>query len=159
MTGRLLPILAVAVLALAVAAQLTDRPVFILAVGVLIAAIGARGVPQLWRGCATEAMTPPPWWLWSERAWAAWVRGTPVGSAGFGILVLVAIVGNFLPEEPWAGFARPWWFVLPALTLFGAVTTLLVSIALFNRPKRLVPPHLRDAPGLWDDRRRRQQAG
>jgi hypothetical protein len=34
------------------------------------------------------------------------------------------------------------------VTMFGVVFPLALSIALFNRPKRLVPPPARHQPGL-----------
>jgi hypothetical protein len=48
-------------------------------------------------------------------------------------------------------FTNDLWVIAPAL-LFGALTlvglVLIASVWLFNRPRRLVPPHLRDLPGL-----------
>ena len=41
--------------------------------------------------------------------------------------------------------------VLAAISIFGIVP----AIVLFNRPKCLVPPNLRDQPGYIDDRRAR----
>jgi hypothetical protein len=43
-------------------------------------------------------------------------------------------------------------FTLAVLVVVGFA--LMVSIVLFNRPKRLVPPGLRQQPGLLQERRR-----
>jgi hypothetical protein len=66
------------------------------------------------------------------------------------------IAGAFLIALGWTFtlFPNAGWAVVPillfALLLLVAVAV-LASVWLFNRPRRLVPPNLRDGPGLWSN--------
>jgi len=90
----------------------------------------------------------PAWWL-DEQSWRGFVRTIPTSCAFCWILAAVVIVGPFVPVQPrdWFGFIRPAWFSLPgAVSPFVAIS-LWLSVYLFNRPKFVVPPHMRDDPG------------
>ena len=68
-------------------------------------------------------------------------------AALFLVLLLAAIVlAPFVEEQPpdSFGFVRPAWFSLPVAIAPFIVVSLWISIYVFNRPKFLVPPHLRD---------------
>jgi hypothetical protein len=109
---------------------------------------GARGVVCLWRRETTFYDSVPLWWLWGEVLWRGFVRCVPVAVVT-GVVGLVAWgASTVVPEEEWGDFARPWWYVLPVLGALGALGALMTTIALFNRPKAPVPPHLRDEPGV-----------
>jgi len=82
----------------------------------------------------------PDGWPWKEGTWYLWRRTlVPLVLSG------VAIgAGAVAPER---------WVVGVAVVFFGVALPLFVSIALFNRPRLLVPPGLRDRPGLIARRR------
>lgn len=114
----------------------------------LVTLMGSFALPTLWGGVYPPGTEPQSWWPWGERTWAAWVRSMPVSIVSFAGDLVILVVGATVHEHQWAGFARPWWYVLPALTFIGIQILLVLSIALFNRPKKLVPPYRRSDRGL-----------
>lgn len=79
---------------------------------------------------------------------------------GLQLLLFMGILSLF-PEGPKDrfGFVRPAWVVMPFLVTFFVTFACAISIMLFNRPKKLVPPHLRDQPGLVRDSIDRDRRG
>jgi hypothetical protein len=75
-------------------------------------------------------------WPWSEAAWLAACRSTIATFAAGLFLILSAV----RPIRPFAASA-----CVVALALSA-------STFLFNRPKWLVPPHLREGPGWFASR-------
>ena len=69
----------------------------------------------------------------------------------FSYTTLTDVAGLALPrskDQHAFGIVAPLWFAIPVLSCFLGITLLLFSVALFNRPKWLVPPHLRHQDGL-----------
>jgi hypothetical protein len=107
-----------------------------------------RGVRRIWRHETAMLDRPPAWWAWSERGWDAVTRCLPVSPFVLPALSLAILVSMVVPQHRSAGFAVPWWFAVPTFVVFGLSAMLLICIALFNRPKAFVAPHLRSQRGL-----------
>lgn len=96
--------------------------------------------------------------LWDEspvesgRYWRAFQRSMTVGSLA-GWLVIIVSVAAWATSGDTARDALP-----TALTVvsFGVLGLAALTVVLFNRPAFLVPPHLRDKPGLLADVDRRR---
>lgn len=110
--------------------------------------VAGRRVPLLWRNQTTMYDRVPSGWLWSAGAWRAVVRSGPVLTCAMPIWVAAIMIGPLVPAHHWAGFARPWWYVVPAIGVLLVGLALFGSIVLINRPKLLVPPHLRGERGV-----------
>jgi hypothetical protein len=106
------------------------------------------GILQLWRRAPNVWNEPQPWWIWGESVWRVY-RRSPVVLFG-----IVAVLGLGLA----AGFAGLPKAVIVAsvLVAFLVGPVLIVTIGLFNEPKRLVPPGFRCEPGLLAERRARR---
>lgn len=90
----------------------------------------------------------PPYWLGGPRSWRAFRRAER--PLGVGALSLGA-GATFESTMPYAG-----------IVFLGVVPLLVAMIALFNRPKWLVPPACRADQGLveeWRTRRRLARSG
>ena len=99
-----------------------------------LAVLATRNLGAFWRGASTQARTQPEWW----------VRGVPVAVAlGWAMLVgaLLAIVAMSA-----RGTAQTVLVVLLAvvLAITVALMTVWLAVVLFARPRRAVPPGLRD---------------
>lgn len=106
---------------------------------------GVRGLVYFWRGELGVWDHEPAWWPWGEVAFRAWVRVMPIGVATLAVLDAVHLATGLGVYEGggavyWAGAA----LALSLLVLFLLATT----VAFYNRPSWLVPPHLRDEPGI-----------
>ncbi len=128
---------------------------------VLLAIAAVRNLPRVWRHEFRHQDRVPDYWPWGEALWHGYVRAIPVGT--FTILIGIAVLGLGLlvPEEPTGPLVRPYWYVLPAFSAMGIVFLTMVMIVFFNRPKRLVAPHLRRQPGaiaFWLRAWRRKRA-
>lgn len=111
--------------------------------GVLVAAATTR-IPELWRtGLANEPV--PPWWFWGEEGWDAARRTAPVAIA-MGWPTIVAVLAGSGTSN---GRLTPTTIVaLFAILAFVAAALAILCIALFARPKLLIPPGLRYQRGL-----------
>jgi hypothetical protein len=81
------------------------------------------------------------WWPYGGALWRAVLRFSPAGGAAGVLTGLSAFLLSFESDGLYGGG-----LVLAILAL-GVFFVVCASIALFNRPKRLVAPHLRDQPG------------
>ena len=104
-----------------------------------------RGLVYIWRGKSTVWDHRPAWWPWGEQAFRAWVRVMPIGVATLAVLDAIYLakgLGVYDAEGVvyWAGAA----LALSLLALFLLATT----VAFYNRPSWVVPPPLRDEPGI-----------
>lgn len=123
----------------------------------LVSVLAIRGVRPLWRHETTLFDTMPEWWFWGPVLWRGWVRSLPL----VGIIAVLFPVG-MLVVRVWESDSAVVFLVM-MLILF-IVFVLGASIMLFNQPKALVAPHLRDQPGAIEEwqqgyRRRRAERG
>lgn len=127
--------------ALAVAAFVT--------VGLVLALTQVRGV---WSGASLDRFRRIlPIWPYSEAFREGWIRAMPTGVGGalFGMGPLILVVADRLGvEQP----AMSWFIELGLVGFAGATLAVgaMASIVAFNVPKALVPPPLRQQPGLLD---------
>jgi hypothetical protein len=96
------------------------------------------GAPRLWRGDA-EVDEPPPAWPFGRTSWRGVMRSF-VACMPFIALVFAGGAVAELSDSDDLGMA------LGVIGLLGSVA-LHLPILLWNRPKALVPPPLRDQPG------------
>jgi len=111
-----------------------------LSAGVVVA---ARQIPRLWTHASSYWDVKPHGVPWSEAAWEGWVRALPAACVGGAALDVAAWIAVLLSKSAaskaaLAAASAVW---LLAMVIAGA-------IILFNRPRWLVPPHLRRQPGL-----------
>lgn len=113
-----------------------------------VAAGGAWAALRVWRNAAPTMHHRSPIWPGGEIAWRAFVRQCPVGCATLIAGLLAYLFGVLIPA-PQSGWPQA------LMTAFGLAALVLVafsvSIALFNRPRLLVPPHLRGERGWIAD--------
>lgn len=126
------------------------------AVVLAIVAGGFRNLPRVWRHEFRHFDRTPPYWPWGAALWRGFVRMMPMGVVGCAVLVIVAVVLLLTPEEPSGPFVRPYWAVVPCLVALGVVFAGMLSVVLVNRPRVIVPPHLRGQPGALAEWRERQ---
>jgi len=118
---------------------------------VLLVALFAAGcaiaAPRYWKGDTGHARPehPPGLWPFGVPTWKGLLRAIPALSA----LMLLASVAFLIPAMfLGAEASRPWRiYGMIVLAYLFAVAVLTLSIVLFNRPKRLVPPPWRDDSG------------
>jgi hypothetical protein len=134
--------------------------IFLCALGV-VGAIGAVGCLRvglrMWRGEGP----PLSRWLQSplidSSTRAGYDRGVLALSAiSAGFAVITVIAGVFSPQP------RPgsvvFWVDVPALAVVLVFTSILMSVIWFNRPRFIVPPHLRGELGAVAEWRRSRRA-
>jgi len=118
------------------------------------AGYGLLLLPKIWTAKATGPRPEDTRRRWSFRdaRQLAYVRGLP--SAILGLTGLVVSMAAVVVEEATTGtvsaVARK--VALGAFVAFVAFLLIGVSVTLFNRPRRAVPPAARDEPGalaLW----------
>lgn len=97
---------------------------------------------------------PYSWWIFGRPAWHAYGRAVPLTLPALASLVLISLAAALSTDSP----VRIGILVLGYLGLALSLLV-LVRIALFNRPKRLVPPHAREAPGLLEELRMQGRRG
>ncbi len=117
---------------------------FVTAIGLILVPLVLRRLPAIWRNeHGWDPDYPPPGWLYDRALWRALVRTNPV-SVGLLVLCVPVYVLSEAGTTSLVGVV-----VLYALGLAGAACAgLAVSVAVANRPKWLVAPHLRHQPGL-----------
>jgi hypothetical protein len=96
-------------------------------------------------GLSADLDRPPDWWPFDLPGWRALVRIAPVGAAE-GIVWGAWFITNGLSDSTAVGAAET---ALQALVV--AATVLLVSVALFNRPRAIVLPRMRGLPGAIEE--------
>jgi hypothetical protein len=94
---------------------------------------------------AADIQHPAGWWPFDLPSWRALVRIAPVGAVE-GVVWGVWFIAEGLPDS---GLVDAVEAVLQVLML--AALASLLSIALFNRPRILVSPPLRELPGAIDE--------
>lgn len=128
-----------------------------LIIGLGVAAFAGAGTyaivrygPPIWRDEFPYArMHPVPTsWLWGPMLWRAWVRSWFVGMLGT-LTIWLAVPFAFVDDGP------AWYGLLFLAAFFGWFAT-AIAVVLVNRPKALVPPHLRSAPGIVHELLRRE---
>ncbi len=132
-----------------------------LGITVLIAVGGVRNLPRIWRHEAKHLDNVPSWWPWGGALWRGYVRAMPTGVIGTIVLLAVFTALALVGEQPSGPFVRPYWVVVPSLVALGLAGAVMLGVVLFNRPKAVVPPHLRDQPGAlgeWTGALRRKHA-
>jgi hypothetical protein len=127
---------------------------WITALGCVVALVmWASTIRSAWRGRGPRHTEPPSSWRYGRALWRAGQRLVPMAGP-LSLLVLLALVFERSDADgPVAAALAAMLGPLGALLL-----VLMVSIALFNVPKRVVAPHLRSEPGAlreWFGRGRR----
>ena len=104
---------------------------------------------KVWRGeSGLDGGRPPEWWFLGPATWRGVARAY-IATVPFGLVLVVgAMIAEFGGNDD-AGFG----LATAALVVGGVVHG---SIVLFNRPRSLVPPHLRMEPGALEERRQRR---
>lgn len=114
-----------------------------LVVGALLAA--AR-LPAVWRNeIGLNPNRVPAAWPFGAAMWHGYVRGLPVLCALFPLGLPIALINRFGGETLNEVVLPPFAFGILAAMLLCA------TIVFFNRPRFLVPPHLRAQPGALDE--------
>lgn len=138
-----------------IVAMLTERQEVagwaFLAAGVVCVAFGAPIGIRYWRGLSPESrrLEPSARWPYSRALWLGNLRATPVmawSGMVFFVLVGVILLGQTRGTLLGVDLSGPAPARLGA-TLLVVMMGLAGSIVAFNRPKALVPPHLRDHDG------------
>lgn len=75
-------------------------------------------------------------------------RALPTWMASLTLVAFGAICQRLIPGDVGV------WAAVGCLVISGLLLVPIALIVLINRPKALVPPHLRDQPGYISDRRR-----
>lgn len=128
-------------------------------VGTVIAAGGLIGstillfrLPAFWRGetSPSSLASMRPVWPFGESSLRGAVRAGGLGLVGFAGLMVAALGGDLVHVLEQETVVR---FVIATLALTGDMVALVclagsVSVVLFNRPRIVVPPSMRDQPGV-----------
>ena len=114
-------------------------------VAAAILALGWYGALLLWRGRTDIFDRPPGAWPYSETLWRGWVRSIVVQC-----LIITSAIGLILysiwgPSDE--GTARVVFII--GLAVAGLAFALGMTAIYWNRPKFVVPPHLRSEPGAF----------
>jgi hypothetical protein len=96
-------------------------------------------------GLAADITRPAGWWPFDLTSWRALVRIAPVGAAE-GVIWGAWFIAAGLPESGPVDAVEA---VLQVLVLVALGC--LLAVALFNRPRILVSPALRDLPGAVEE--------
>ena len=120
---------------------------------VVFVPLSTRGAMRLWRNETRIYDGTPAWWLWGDTLWRAYVRTLSALGLTFAI-DLVLIVGLLWGPDSTATILV---LGIPLLATMAIAAVLAVGIALFNRPRAAVPPHLRHEGGAVDEWRARRR--
>lgn len=104
-------------------------------------------VKRHWPGRDANLDRVPGWWPYGDGLWRAWMRSTPGSCLVFVVLSAVAFMVAVFPIEESPVFTACALLIFPAMFVW-------LSVILFNRPRFLVAPRWRSAPGLLADWRR-----
>lgn len=119
----------------------------------LLALAAVVAVPSLWRSDSMPGA--PKWWPYSTRFWRGLYRSMFIGVGG-GVYLLIMVVGLVIWEATrpleQQGTGAPLWAQIVLPSTFLLFPALMISVILFNRPKRVVPPAFRDQPGMLSRR-------
>jgi hypothetical protein len=96
-------------------------------------------------GLSTDLARPAGWWPFDLPAWRALVRIAPLGAAEAVVWGAWFIAAGLPDSTPVDAIET----VLQVLVLLALAS--LVTVALFNRPRILVSPPLRDLPGALEE--------
>lgn len=111
----------------------------------------------LWERPSPAFDEPFAWWVWGAALWRGYVRALVVVGGVFAVDLVLLLVAIWGPSADAVLLAT-----MSALVLALAIGfALAVTITLFNRPRRLVPPYLRHEPGAireWLDAWRERHA-
>src|SRR5262249_4727713 len=135
----------------------TFKDVLVVLVGLIGGLWSTKNLALIWSDRTRRYDHVPSWWLWGVPLWRGFVRGMPVGIAGWWFVV-ISYIGILLADLD----------VMPKdVPLFPAGLACLcfflcVLISLFNWPGILVAPHLRSQHGAFEQwlshgRRRRRK--
>ena len=105
-----------------------------------------RGLVYIWRGESAVWDHRPAWWPWGEQVFRAWVRVMPIGVATLAVLDAIYLAKGLGVYDA-EGRLVYWACAALALSLL-ALFLLATTVAFYNRPSWVVPPHLRDEPGI-----------
>jgi hypothetical protein len=108
----------------------------------VIVLLGTSFIPRYWSHPVEYRPPRPEWWFFGDAVWRGFLRSLPAAVIGAWFLIL-ATFGIVLSNRKIIDESVPVWLGL-GFFLFGV---LAITIALFNWPKFLVPPSLRDEPG------------
>lgn len=108
---------------------------------------------KVWNGeSELDGDFPPADWPFGKPSWRGAARSYTAAAPCLVLILLAFTAQELLGTETAAGDVA-----LVVGTVLGLGALLIVaSITPFNRPRLLVPPHLRSEPGLLAERRRRR---
>jgi hypothetical protein len=124
--------------------------------GVLIGCLGTWKSVGFWRNTAPDSLSPPAWWKFDPVIWRGIVRAYPSANLVVWLMVTVDVIGILTsPTEVY--FAVPVVLLGLGIGLFAATA---MSSFVWNRPKWVVPPHLRKELGAVAEwKMQRERAG
>jgi hypothetical protein len=114
-----------------------------LAVIVFALLFAGRRTAAIWTGERPIENFVPGWWLWGSTSWRGLVRA----SASFyvcTILLAVSLAFAVGHNALHRGSSLLEWLGRASLIAFITGLFVSVTVAIFNRPRTLVPPRLRD---------------
>ena len=118
-------------------------------VGAIAVLVAVPFTIRLWRN-ELPWMEQPLWPRSHPATERALARAMPVAVTALTSVALGFICRRFLPED--VGL----WCAIVGLAISALLSIPMALIVLINRPRALVPPHLRDQLGYVSDRRRRR---
>jgi hypothetical protein len=107
-------------------------------------------LPRYWRGEISVIPSMSRWWPFGGPLLRAWERSMPAAfAAGWSLIVAfltgwLAAVGKRTDSQPLRDLA---YVGIAAIAVFFLSLFVVATVVLINRPKFIVPPHLRQQPG------------
>lgn len=143
---------------IALVKQSEDQVLF--AIILLLATAAMSQVPKIWTHRIHYFDQKPTWWVWGLPSWYAYCRAMIPGIVAMWLMsmfgLLYSFIGNYRDNEE-----IPIWTGVPLIVVLSSWIVTLTTITLFNWPKFVVPPHLRDQPGAlreWQDAWRKRRS-
>jgi hypothetical protein len=103
----------------------------------IIAALALIGVLRKWNAPPNDpSYRVPSWWVWGESWWRGYRATIGIGAAAVAVIAAATLLPSLLLV----------WFAAVV-----ALFTLMLTLFLFNWPKYLVPPALREGRGILGD--------
>ncbi len=115
-----------------------------------LAVAGTYRLPRYWRGETSVIPLMSRWWPFGGPLLRGWERSMPAAFAsGWSLLVAfvtgsLAAAGKRTDSQPLHDLA---YVGIAAIGVFFLSLFVMATVVLFNRPKFIVPPHLRQQPG------------